>query len=85
MAFTWDPVYTLNLVLCIIILVFGCWGYKKKGDKVPLYIDIAFGLFGVSHLATLLNIKETLTDALIIVRALAYLIVVLALYKHTKT
>jgi len=84
MTFTWDPIYTLNLVLCIVILVFGYLGYKKKEDKVPLYIGIAFGLFGISHLATLLSLKETLTDFLIIIRTLAYLIVVFALYKCTK-
>jgi hypothetical protein len=84
MTFTWDPIYTLNLVLCIAIVGFGYLGYKKKEDKVPLYIGIAFGLFGISHLATLLGLKETLTDVLIIIRTLAYLTVVFALYKRTK-
>jgi hypothetical protein len=84
MTFTWDPIYTVNLVLCIVILVFGYWGHKKREDRVPLYIGIAFGFFGISHLATLLGLKETLTDVLIVIRALAYLIVVFALYKCTK-
>jgi len=81
MSFTWDPMYVVNLVLCIIILALGCWGYKKTGDKVPLYVGIAFGLFGVSHLVTLLGLKEAVETVLIVIRTLAYLIVVFALYK----
>jgi len=81
MTFLWDPIYTVNLVLCIIILVLGYLGYKKSGNKMPLYIGIAFGLFGISHLMTLLGLRETLRSILIIIRTLAYLIVVFTLYK----
>jgi hypothetical protein len=84
MTFTWDPIYTMNLAFCIIILVLGYLSYNKKGDKTPLYIGIAFGLFGISHLTTLLGLKETLTSILIIIRTLAYLIVIFALYKYWK-
>jgi hypothetical protein len=80
MSFTWDPMYVVNLVLCIIILALGCWGYRKTGDKVPLYVGIAFALFGVSHLMTLLGLKEALETVLIVVRTLAYLLVAFALY-----
>jgi len=73
--------YVVNLVLCIIILALGCWGYRKTGDRVPMYVGIAFGLFGVSHLVTLLGLKEALETVLIVIRTLAYLIVVFALYK----
>jgi len=81
MSFTWDPMYVVNLVLCIIILALGCWGYRKTEDRVPMYVGIAFGLFGVSHLVTLLGLKEALETVLIVIRTLAYLIVVFALYK----
>ena len=81
MTVIFDPIYILNLVLCVIILILGCLGYKKSGNKLPLYIGIAFGLFGVSHLATLLGLKETLTVALIVIRTLGYLIVVFTLYR----
>lgn len=50
MAFNWNPIYTLNLVLCITILILGFLGYKRNKNQVPLYISIAFGLFGISHL-----------------------------------
>jgi len=81
MTFTWDPIYTVNLALCIIILVLGYLGHKRSENKMPLYIGIAFGLFGISHLMTLLGLKEILRSTLIIIRTLAYLIVVSTLYK----
>ena len=80
MIFILDPIYLTNLILCIIILVLGILGYKRTGDKAPLYIGVAFGLFGISHLATLLGLKEALTTALIVVRTIAYLLVAYTLY-----
>lgn len=81
MTFICDPIYTVNLVLCIVILVLGCLGYKKSRDKWLLYIGIAFGLFGISHLTTLLGLRETLSVFLIIIRTVAYLLVAFTLYK----
>ncbi len=81
MTFICDPIYITNLVLCIVILVLGWLGYKKSGDRSPLYIGIAFGLFGISHLATLLGLKEILTTVLIVIRTLAYLLVAFTLYR----
>lgn len=76
-----DPITLVNLVLCIIIVVFGCVGFKKAKDKWPLYIAISFGLFGLSHLLTLLGLKDTLTVFLIVIRTAAYLLVVYTLYQ----
>lgn len=83
MSIAWnlDPIYVVNLILCIVILVFGIVGYRRSKSVIPLYIGIAFGLFGLSHLATLMGLKETLGVALIVVRTLAYLLVAFALYK----
>ena len=79
-----DPIYIVNLVLCIIILFLGYLSYKKSKDMIPLYIGIAFGFFGISHLATLLGLKVTLEYALIAIRTLGYLLVIFALYKYWK-
>ncbi len=79
-AFVWDPISAVNLVLSVIILVLGYWGFNKSKDMVSLYIGIAFGLFGVSHLATLLSFRQSFENLLIIIRTLAYLIVVYAVY-----
>jgi hypothetical protein len=80
MHFVWDPIYAVNLVLCIVILSFGLAGYRRSKSIVPLYIGIAFGLFGLSHLATLFGLQKTLEIVLILVRTAAYLIVAYALY-----
>jgi uncharacterized membrane protein (UPF0136 family) len=80
MSFAWDTTTFINLVLCIVILVFGIMGWQRSKKMVPLYIGIAFGLFGISHLATLLSLKDALTTLLILIRLAAYLLVTWAVY-----
>ena len=80
MALVLDPVIIVNLIFCIIIVALGIVGYKKVKSTVPLYIAAAFGLFGISHFATILGYASSLT-ALVIIRSLAYLVVIYALYK----
>jgi len=74
-----DPILVVNLVLCVIILAFGVVGYKRTGRVLPLLVGVAFGLFGVSHLATILGYKAALETPLIVVRTLGYLIVAFTL------
>ena len=85
MAVEWDPILFVNLVLCIIIVLLGVLCYRKSHDSLPLFISAAFGLFGVSHAATLLGFKVPLTLPLIVIRALAYLLVIYALVMHLKS
>ena len=79
-----DPIYLVNLTLCIIIFILGLLGYKKQDNAIPLLVGVAFGLFGVSHLVTILGYKNELETALIAIRTIAYLAVVFALYKFLK-
>jgi hypothetical protein len=77
-----DPITPVNLALCIIILALGILAYvNKKRYDVPLYIGIAFGLFAVSHLITLLGLAAGMTVFLMLIRLLAYLLVIFALYR----
>ncbi len=85
MAIEWDPILFVNLVLCIIIVLLGILCYRKSHESLPLFIGAAFGLFGVSHAATLLGFKVPLTIPLIAIRALAYILVIYALVQHLKT
>jgi hypothetical protein len=84
MTFTWDPIYTVNLALCIVIFILGYWGYRKQKETMPLFIGIAFGLFGISHLVTLFDMASSLTNVLIVIRVIAYLIVVFALLIYVR-
>jgi hypothetical protein len=74
-------IYVINLILCVIIFIFGLIGWRRSGKTLPLYIAIAFGLFGLSHLATILRLAAQREVTLIIIRLAAYLIVVYAVYK----
>jgi hypothetical protein len=85
MAIEWDPILFVNLVLCIIIVALGILCNRKSHDSLPLFIAAAFGFFGVSHALTLLGFKVPLTIPLIVIRTLAYLLVVYALVIHLKT
>ena len=76
---SWDPAVTINFALCITIFVLGIVGYAKKKGAVPLYIGVAFLLFAVSHMLTLLGLAAGLTAALIGIRVTAYALVVVAM------
>ena len=80
----WDPITILNLVLCVVILFFGLAGWRRTQKEVPLYVGIAFGLFGLSHLATILGLKQSLEAVLIVVRTLAYLLVAFGVYLSAR-
>ena len=76
-----DIITLVNLILCVIIVVLGSVGFNKAKDKWPLYIAITFGLFGLSHLLTLLGFKESLEAFLIVIRTIAYLLVIYTVYR----
>lgn len=77
----WDSITFLNLILCIAIVVLGYTGYQRKGSTIALYIGIAFGLFGISHLVFLLGYRDVLEIILMWIRTLAYFIVAVAVMK----
>lgn len=69
----------VNFVLAVVIFILGLTLFGRKKNPIALYVGIAFGLFAVSHLVTLLDLAVSLAVPLIIVRTLAYLIVIFAL------
>jgi fibrillarin-like rRNA methylase len=71
----------VNVALCIIILILGCLCYKKNQSKEVLYIGIAFGFFGISHVLSILGLAGNLEGVLIAIRMFAYLIVAFSLYQ----
>jgi len=69
----------VNTVLCVAIFILGYWGYAKNRNLSALLVGIAFGIFGISHILAILGFSESLSNFLIIIRAIAYLAVVFAL------
>ncbi len=76
-----NPIPSVNLILCIVIVIFGCLGFKKAKNVWPLYLAVVFGLFGVSHLLTLLGLAATLAGVIIAIRIIAYLLVIYTVYR----
>ncbi|MCK9151417.1 hypothetical protein [Methanobacterium alcaliphilum] len=80
MAVLLDPVIIANLFFCIVIVILSFWAFKKIKNIAILYIGAAFGLFGISHLAVIIGYESSET-ILIIIRGLAYVLVIIALIK----
>ncbi|MEW5826640.1 MAG: hypothetical protein AB1778_07390 [Candidatus Bipolaricaulota bacterium] len=77
----WDPVTTFNLVLSGAIFVLAMIGWGRVKNALALFIGIAFGLFALSHFAAILGWSESLEALLIILRAVGYVFVIVAVYK----
>jgi hypothetical protein len=80
MQLTWNTMTFVNLVLCIVIFVFGLVSWRRSKLGIEIYIGMAFGLFGLSHLASLLGLSKGLNLLLITLRTVAYLLVTYALF-----
>ncbi|MDD1688225.1 MAG: hypothetical protein LUO90_01500 [Methanoregula sp.] len=80
MAFVPDPVVLVNLLLCGVILVLGYLVYRKRHSISALFIGVAFGLFGLSHLSTLLGMTLFPEVTFVLLRICGYLFVAAALY-----
>ncbi|MGD0274033.1 MAG: hypothetical protein ABSB96_09935 [Gaiellaceae bacterium] len=81
MDFHWETITGVNLILSAVILALGLVGYGLSRKIASLYIGLAFGLFGFSHLATLMGKKDSWEYELVAVRSVGYLLVALALYR----
>lgn len=80
LAFVPDPVVLINLILCVVILLLGYLVYRKRGTIGALFIGIAFGMFGLSHLNTLLGLTLFPELTFVLLRICGYLFVAAALY-----
>ncbi len=69
----------MNLIFCVIIVILALWIYVRTKDTIPLYIGVAFLLFGSSHLAVLLTVERRFSTLFLIVRTVGYLAIIYAL------
>ena len=79
-----DTTTIINLVLSVVIVALAIVAYTSKKSKIAMYIGAAFALFGISYLMTLIGLDVALAYVLLIIRTLAYLIIIFALYKIWK-
>ncbi|MBI5680894.1 MAG: GAF domain-containing protein [Methanobacterium sp.] len=76
-----DPIYLANLILSLIIVVIGFATYKINKNLIALYIALAFLLFGISHFFFLVGLKGPLEQYLVIIRIIAYILIIYGLYR----
>ncbi|MCX8206052.1 MAG: hypothetical protein N3H30_02370 [Candidatus Micrarchaeota archaeon] len=68
----------VNLILCTAIFILGLFTHVRQRSRTALYIAVAFALFGISHIATILGLQ--METELVIIRIFAYLCVLAALF-----
>lgn len=84
MALIPDPVIIINLILCMVILLLGLVAYQKSNNVYVLLVGIAFGLFGLSHLNTLLGLTLFPEITFVLLRLCGYILVAVALYGYIR-
>ncbi len=84
MNFVWDTQTGINLALCIAIVAVGFMAWQRTQSGVILLVACAFGLFGISHLASLFSLNDDLNTPLIVVRVAAYLLVTCAVLLEAR-
>jgi hypothetical protein len=77
-------IIAINLVLTFAVLAFGLWIFSQTRSHVAALIGLAFGLFAASHLIDLLGMAAELSVVIIVIRILAYLLALIALYRIWK-
>lgn len=75
-----DPIPIINFLLCVLILIMGIVENTRSKTHLPLYVGLAFGLFGLSHLMTILNLAVALSLMIIVMRLVAYILIIYSLY-----
>ena len=75
-----DLIPVINALLCLIIVVLGLLVYKRREAIGALLIGIAFGLFFISHIYTLLGFGSNWDGAMITARTSGYILIIAALY-----
>jgi len=74
-----DIITLVNLIFCIIILFLGIKKYKETGAKAFIFIAFGFLMYGISHFSGLMGWGGVIKEALIVVRAAGYVLVIIGL------
>jgi hypothetical protein len=74
-----DYITIINLILSLAILVLGIKRFMQSGVKAFIFIGLGFLLFGVSHLAVLMNWAGDMKTVLSAVRIGGYFMVIIGM------
>lgn len=75
-----EIISVINFVFCALILILGFIRYKEGSTIFALYVGIAFGMFGASHLLTIFGLEKKYPVITIGLRTLAYLYILYILF-----
>lgn len=67
------------LVFCVTFFL-GLWAYKETNNLSPLYIGIGFGILALIFLLNLIPFNEIVFGITILMRIVAYLLVLYGVY-----
>lgn len=84
MEVNFDLITLINTILCIVIFILGVTS-TGKSKNIILLIAWAFGLFAISHIFKLLGLNAKFEVLLIVIRFIAYLLIVVGVAKLRKT
>lgn len=79
MALDLNPVILWNIIFTSVIFILGMVVYGKTRNLASFFIGIAFGLFAVSHIITLVGSGLSQELFLLVIRTFAYVSVIFAL------
>jgi len=75
-----DPVTVMGLVFTPIIAILCLLVHRKKHDKTIFYFGAAYVLYFLSYIIAFSGPTAMLANAQILLRLVAYLIIIIALY-----
>ena len=76
----WTTINILGLIIDLVIFIVAFWAYSRTEHKTALYMGIAFFLFWIYYLIDFIGYNTSLGNYLLILRTIAYLLVVFAVY-----
>jgi hypothetical protein len=75
-----DPVSIMGLVMDVVIAALAFAVYDKKKNKTFLYLGISFVVFALSYIMALLGLVAVMAEVHFLVRAVALLLMLFAVY-----
>lgn len=76
-----DILSLIYLLFCLAVCILGIVVYVKRKNSLALFLGIAYGFFTIDRFIVLLGVVAGLDVFGIVLRVIAYLLILFALYK----